>query len=76
VDEDMEDYDDEEDDEDFNENEGSGSGSGSGSSDGEEEGEDEKDEDSAMIDDEIDNEELKHLGKVDVNAARPKRKRN
>jgi hypothetical protein len=29
-----------------------------------------------MIDDEIDNEELKHLGKVDVNAARPKRKRN
>lgn len=29
-----------------------------------------------MIDVGIDEEELKHLGKVDVNAARPKRKRN
>jgi hypothetical protein len=67
-DEEMEDYD-EEDDEDFNEGDGSGSGSD------DEEGEDEE-EDSEMIDASISGDELKHLGKVDVDAARPKRKRN
>ena len=66
----MEDYD-EEDDEDFNDSGPSGSDDG-------EEGEDdmEEGEDSAMIDASISGDELKHLDKVDVNAARPKRKRN
>ena len=67
----MEDYD-EEDDEDFDDSGNSGSDDG-------EEGEDDMDEegeDSAMIDASISGDELKHLGKVDVNAARPKRKRN
>lgn len=67
-DEEMEAYDDEEDDEDFNDEGDSGSGSD------DEEGEEE--EDSAMIDASISGDELKHLDKVDVNASRPKRKRN
>ncbi len=67
-DEEMEDYDDEEDDEDFDDDGDSGSGSD------EEQGEEE--EDSAMIDASISGDELKHLDKVDVNAQRPKRKRN
>jgi len=68
---DMEDYDEEED-EDFNDS------GDSGSDDDDEEGEADMDEgeDSAMIDASISGDELKHLGKVDVNAARPKRKRN
>lgn len=66
------DYDSEEDDEDFNEGSGSNkSGSGSDS-----DGDSGSGGDSAMIDEEVDKDELKHLDKVDVNAARPKRRRD
>jgi structure-specific recognition protein 1 len=66
ADEEMEDYDDEEDDEDFDD--------AGQSSEDEEDGEDEQ-EDSEMIDASISGDELKHLGKVDPNAKREKRRK-